>query len=206
MAHEPSPRPPRPLLRTGRPAPVGGMSGRREVYAGRIVKLGLEEATLPSGRTLTLEIIRHPGAAAIVPLHEDGTVTLIWQHRHAAGGMIWEVPAGVLEADEAPATCAARELAEEAQLQADALLPLGAIHTTPGFTDERIHLFLATGLRPSAGAPEADEYIRVHRMPLTEALGLIRSGALTDAKTICALHLAAAHLAAAQLEPTPRPG
>ena len=162
---------------------------RRLVYDGRIVKLGIEQAQLPSGRTVSLEIIRHPGAATVVPLHDDGTVTLVHQYRHAGGGMHHEVPAGLLEPGEAPAACAARELAEEVQL-AGTLTPLGCIHTTPGFTDERIHIFRATGLRPAAGAPEDDEYIQVVRIPVSEALAMVRDGRITDAKTICALHLA----------------
>ena len=162
---------------------------RTSIYRGRVVDFGLEEATLPDGRRLTLEIIRHPGASAVVPLHADGTVTLLSQYRHAGGGMMIEVPAGVLEPGEAPAACAARELSEEAQL-AGTLALLASIHTTPGFTDERIHLFLATDLRPTEGRPEADEYLRPIRLPLTEALGWIDDGRITDAKTICALLLA----------------
>jgi len=168
-------------------------ASRRTIYSGRIVDLGLETTTLPNGRTLDLEIIRHPGAAAVVPVHEDGTVTLVYQHRHAAGGMIHEVPAGVLEGDEPPSACAARELAEEVQLQGT-LTELGSIHTTPGFTNEKIWLFLATGLSPAAASPEADEYIEVIRLPLSNALEMTTNGGITDAKTICALHLAAARL------------
>lgn len=164
---------------------------RRSVFVGRIVDLGLEQVTLPNGRAVELEIIRHPGAAAVVPLHPDGTVTLVHQYRHAGGGMHYEVPAGVLEDDEPPAACAARELAEEVQLAAGRLEPLTTIHTTPGFTDERIHVFLARDLRPADAQPEADEYIEVVRMPLVLALEMTTDGRITDAKTICALHLAA---------------
>ncbi len=167
------------------------MTDRRIIYDGRIVKLGLEQARLPDGRTVELEVIRHPGAAAVVPLHQDGSVTLVHQYRHAGGGMHHEVPAGVLEPGEAPEACAHRELDEEVQLRAGQLRPLTAIHTTPGFTDERIHLFLATDLSPSGGQPDADEYIRVVRMPLAQALAMTADGRITDAKTICALHLAA---------------
>lgn len=163
---------------------------RQPVFRGRIVDLGLEETVLPDGRRLTLEIIRHPGASAVVPLHADGSVTLLRQHRHAGGGMMIEVPAGVLEPGEAPATCAARELSEEAQLSGT-LTPLASIFTTPGFTDERIHLFLATDLVQTEGRPEADEYLIPIRLPLDEALGWIDDGRITDAKTICALLLTA---------------
>jgi ADP-ribose pyrophosphatase len=167
---------------------------RRVQYAGHIVNLGLETATLPNGRTVELEIIRHPGASAIVPVHADGTVTLVHQHRHAAGGMIYEIPAGVLDPGELPMACAARELAEEVQLQGR-LTPIGCIHTTPGFTDERIWLFLAQDLGPADAAPEDDEYIEVVRIPMRRALAMTADGRITDAKTICALHLAAAALA-----------
>ena len=166
---------------------------RRPIYAGRIVNLGIEEVVLPNGLTVNLEIIRHPGACAVVPLHADGTVTLIHQHRHAAGGLIHEIPAGVLEAGEAPETCAARELAEEVQL-AGTLTRLTTIHTTPGFTDERIHLFLATDLAVAEGQPEADEVLRAVRIPLSEALAWVDSGQITDGKTIAALLMTARRL------------
>lgn len=170
------------------------MHDRREIYNGRIVKLGIEQAVLPDGRQVQLEVIRHPGAAAVLPLHDDGTVTLVHQYRHAGGGMHYEVPAGVLEPGEAPEDCARRELAEEVKLSPGQLRHLAAIHTTPGFTDERIHLYLATSLRPSEGSLDADEYIEVVRIPLHQALAMTADGRLTDAKTICALHLAAAWL------------
>lgn len=135
-------------------------------------------------------MIRHPGAAAVVPLHEDGSVTLVHQYRHAAGGMIYEVPAGKLDGGEDPLTCATRELAEEVQLRARTLRLLTVIHTTPGFTDERIHLYVGTGLEPAEGAPEWDEHLRVVRVPGEEALAMVRDGRITDAKTLCALLLA----------------
>lgn len=168
-------------------------TSRTPIFKGRIVDLGLETTTLPNGRTVELEVIRHPGAAAVVPLHDDGTVTLVHQWRHAGGGMHYEVPAGVLENNEAPEQCAVRELAEEVQLKAGELVFLTTIHTTPGFTDERIHLFIARHPTPAAGAPEADEYIEVVRLPLDEALRMTTDGRITDGKTICALHLAAMH-------------
>ena len=163
---------------------------RRTIYKGRIVDLGIEPVTLPNGVALDLEIIRHPGAAAVVPVHADGTVTLVRQYRHAGGGMHIEIPAGVLEAGEEPQTCAARELGEEVQLAAGRLTPLSVIHTTPGFTDERIHLFLGQDLTPSDARPEDDEYLEPIRIPLSEALDRVRAGEITDGKTICGLMLA----------------
>jgi ADP-ribose pyrophosphatase len=139
---------------------------------------------------IELEILRHPGAAAVVPLHADGSVTLIRQYRHAAGGMIWEIPAGKLEPGEPPAECAARELEEEAGVGCAQLRLLTTIFTTPGFTDEVIHLYLATGLSEVPARPEADEVIERHRLPAAQVLSMIRSGEITDGKSICALMLA----------------
>ncbi len=164
---------------------------RETVFRGRVVNLGLEDVTLPDGRQIRLEIVRHPGACAVLPLHEDGTVTLIHQYRHAAGGLIWEVPAGVLEPDESPELCAARELAEEVRLQATTMRHLSTIHTTPGFTDEQIHLFVATGLSEAEGELDPDEYLRAERLPMEEAMAMAIDGRITDAKTLCLLLLAA---------------
>ena len=164
---------------------------RQLLYAGRIVNLGLETGRLPDGREVQLEIIRHQGAAGVVPVHEDGTVTLIRQHRHAAGGLIIEIPAGVLEPGEAPVVSAARELAEEVRLQATEWLDLGTILSTPGFTDERIHLFLARGLSLADGELDGDEWIEPLRLPLTEAVEMATDGRIQDAKSICALLRAA---------------
>jgi len=181
--------------------PSGGAAGKsfrvsRQIYKGRIVDLRIERVTLPNGHAVDLELMHHPGASAVAAVDEARQVVLIRQYRHAAGGYIWELPAGVLASpDEAPADCAARELREETGLVAGELRQLGTIFTTPGFCDERIHLFLAERLTAEAHAHEADEVIaEIARMPLTEALGRIRSGDIVDGKTIAGLHLAAAAL------------
>lgn len=163
---------------------------RLTVYKGRVVDLGIETAQLPNGNEVELEVIRHPGAAAVVPVWEDGSVTLVYQFRHAGGGMHYEVPAGILEENEIPDFAARRELKEEVGLTAGKLKRLGFIHTTPGFTDELIHLFLATELTDGETAHEPDEFIQVTRMPLEQALQMVVDGDITDAKTICALMLA----------------
>jgi ADP-ribose pyrophosphatase len=162
-------------------------------YEGRSISVWIEQAELPNGRTVPLDIVRHPGASAVVPFESDDDVLLIRQHRHAAGGTIWEVPAGKLDG-EAPAVCAARELEEEAGRRAGRLVPLGAIWTTPGFTDERIHLFAAFDLAPVPHRREADEVIEVVRMSLEDALDLVFRGELSDAKSALALIHAARHL------------
>lgn len=162
----------------------------RVLHRGRVGSFGIEPVTLPNGMAIELEVLRHPGAAAVVPLHSDGSVTLIRQYRHAAGGMIWEIPAGKLEPGELPAVCAGRELEEEAGVSCARLEHLTTIFTTPGFTDEVIHLYLATGLTEVPARPEADEVIERHRLAGAEVLAMIRRGEITDGKSICALFLA----------------
>jgi ADP-ribose pyrophosphatase len=167
----------------------------REIYRGRIVNLRVERVTLPNGTAVDLELMHHPGAAAVAAVDAQHRVVLIRQYRHAAGGFVWELPAGVLDPGEAPAACAARELVEEAGLTAEDLLPLSAIFTTPGFCDERIHLFLARGLAEVPTAHEADEVIaEIARVPLAEALAMTRDGTIVDGKTVAGLYLAAGAL------------
>ena len=118
----------------------------RRIFKGRVVTLDIDTVTLPNGATIELEMIHHPGAAAVVPMKEDGTVILIRQYRHAAGGYIYEIPAGKLHPGEDPKLCAARELQEEIGYRADSLELLTSILTTPGFTDEVIHIYKGTVL------------------------------------------------------------
>jgi ADP-ribose pyrophosphatase len=166
----------------------------RQLYKGRIVDLRLEDVELPSGRTVTLEVVHHPGAAAVVAVDGRGEVALIHQFRFAAGGFIWEVPAGTLAPGEAPQACARRELREETGLDAAQWMGLGSILTTPGFCDERIHLFLARDLSDAPQALDHDEVLTVSRVPFRRALEMVRSGDIEDAKSIAALHRAAAAL------------
>jgi ADP-ribose pyrophosphatase len=172
------------------------MSTFKQIYKGRVITFGLEQVTLPNGVTTTLEIVRHPGAAAVVALANDATVVLVRQFRHAAGGFIWEIPAGVLDPGEDPAACAARELGEEAGLGARELVALGSILPSPGFCNERIHLFLARDLYSVRQSLEYDEVLTVEHKPFGEALEMVATGAIQDAKSIAGLHRAAAHLKA----------
>ena len=165
---------------------------REELHAGRVGTYGVETVTLPNGQTVALQVLRPPGAAAVLPIHDDGTITLLRQHRHCAGGELWEIPAGKLDPGEGPMDCASRELAEEAGLAGE-LRPLTAIFTAPAFTDERIHLYVATALRPVPAAPEADEVLTPVRMPYGDALAMVERGEIVDAKTVCALLLGRAH-------------
>jgi ADP-ribose diphosphatase len=159
----------------------------RHIYKGKIVTLNVDTITLPNGVTVDLEVVRHPGASAVVPLKEDGTVVLIRQFRHAAGGFIYEIPAGKLSPGEEPLACAARELEEEIGYRAGSFNLLSSIFTAPGFTDEVIHIYKATGLTKGRQQLDRDEVLEVVEMPLDEAIGMIRTGAIGDAKTIVGL-------------------
>ena len=156
----------------------------RNIYRGRIVDLNLETVTLPNGATVELEIIHHPGASAVVPMKDATTVVLIRQYRHAVGGYIYEIPAGKLHPGEDPKVCAARELEEEIGYRAAVFEHLLSFYTTPGFTDETIHVFAAFDLEPGAHQREQDEFLEVVPLPLSRVLGMIRDGEIKDGKTI----------------------
>src|SRR5262245_55234764 len=158
------------------------------------LRVATERVKLPNGHAVELDIVHHPGAAAVVPFVSDDEVLLIRQYRHAAGGTILEVPAGKLDPGEAPAACAARELEEEAGQRAGRLVELGWIWTTPGCTDERHHLVAAFGARPGAHRPDHDEVIEPVRTTLARALELVFRGEIRDAKSALALLHAAYRL------------
>ena len=160
------------------------------IHQGRILQLAIDNVTLPNGKTVELEILHHPGGAAIVALDAHQRVCLLRQYRHAAGGWLWELPAGKLEAGEDPQTTAVRELAEEAGLRGGHWDMLGKIIATPGFCDEIIHLYLARDLTAVTARPEDDELFEVHWIPFDQALQQVHDGILTDAKTMLGLTLA----------------
>jgi len=159
----------------------------RSIHRGKIVDLEIQKVRLPNEHVVEMEILHHPGAAAIVPLDNNGRVLLVRQYRHATGGYLLEVPAGKLYKGEPPESCALREGEEETGRKAKDLVPLGWIWTTPGFTDEKIWLFLATGLSETQQSLEKDEVISIEHVPLGEAIGMAESGEITDAKSVCAL-------------------
>ena len=163
------------------------MSPPDEIKRGFHLRVNSEIAELPDGRRVSLDVVRHPGAAAVVPFLGPEEVMLIRQYRHAAGGAILEVPAGKLDDGEAPERCALRELEEEAGRRAGRLEKLGWIYTTPGFTDEVIHLFAAFELTEVPVRPEDDELIELVPMPLAEALERVWAGEIPDAKSALAL-------------------
>jgi len=162
---------------------------KKNIYTGRVVNLNLETVKLPNGATVELEIIHHPGAAAIVPMKDEETVLLIRQYRHAAGGYILEIPAGTLRPGEDPGVCAARELEEEIGFRPSALEPVVTFFTTPGFTNEVIHIYKATGLTPGKQNLDHDEVLEVVELPLREAIGRIEDGTIRDGKTIVGLQV-----------------
>lgn len=165
-------------------------SNRRPVLKLGVVDLGIETASLPTGVTVELAVIRHPGAAAIVAVDRDGTIAMLSQWRHAIGSWLREIPAGCRNAGEDYLECARRELGEEAGLAATRWDHLGGIVTIPSFCDERIELYLARDLSAGAGDLDHDEVIKVARIPFVEALEMIDRGEIVDAKTIVALYRA----------------
>lgn len=163
------------------------MSKSKHVFTGKVLTLNIDTVTLPNGFTVDLEIVRHPGAAAVVPLKDNGTVVLIKQFRHAAGGFIYEIPAGKLHPGEDPMHCAARELEEEIGYVAGRLELLTSILTAPGFTDEVIHIYKATGMTAGRQQLDRDEVLEVLEISLEEAIKMIKAGTIRDAKTIVGL-------------------
>ena len=173
------------------PARPGQLASRR-VHTGRVISLDIDTVRFPDGSTGEMELFRHSGASAVLPVLSaadagDPQVLLIRQYRYATGGSIWEVPAGRLDGDEEPAACARRELLEETGATAERFDQLTTIYPTPGFCDERIHLFAAHGLQVDErrAQREADEFVEVSTMALSRVLGMIRDGEISDAKTIC---------------------
>lgn len=162
----------------------------QKIYDGKVLDVHLEKAIMPDGKEVDLEIIRHPGGAAAVPLFDNGDILLIRQFRHAARGVIWEIPAGRIDDGEDPRQCAERELQEEAGVAAGSIEKLGDFFSTPGFCTEVIHLYLAKELKPCKQNLEEDEYLEVHRLPFKDAIAKVYNGEIRDSKTMIALMLA----------------
>ncbi len=172
----------------------------RLIHHGKVIRVEEDQVRFPNGTTGALDIVRHSGASAVVPFLSDPagvdpTILLIRQYRHAAGGWLLEIPAGRLDVGETPDTCAHRELLEETGCTCERLVPLTTILTTPGFSDEQIHLFAAVGLTSGAVRHEPDEFIEPQAMRLADALEKVKTGEIRDAKTALALLFAAGFLA-----------
>ncbi len=174
---------------------VGRVTSRR-AYSGKVISLDIDTVRFPDGSLGELEMIRHPGASAVVPFlsdpdAEDPQVLLIRQYRYAADGYLYEIPAGRLSPGERPVDCAARELKEETGCSAQHVEHLFTMYTTPGFTDEKIHVFMATGLEAGETNYEADEFLELQPMLLSRALQMVKAGEIKDGKTALGLLFAA---------------
>ena len=173
-----------------------GTVDSRRIYTGRVLNLDIDTVRFPNGSVGELEMIRHSGASAVVPFlsdpaGDDPQLLLIRQYRYAANDYLYELPAGRLDPGEAPVDCASRELREETGCSAGSVEYMYTMYTTPGFTDEKIHLFLASDLTDGETSHEADEFLEVERMALSRALELIRDGVIRDAKTALGILYAA---------------
>jgi len=176
--------------------PDPGRVSTVRAYTGRVISLDVDTVRFPDGSTGELEMVRHPGASAVVPFlsdpaGDDPQLLLIRQYRYAAEGYLYEIPAGRLDDGESPERCARRELQEETGCTAAHVEHLFTMFTTPGFTDEKIHLFLATGLTRGAARHEFDEFLTLETVPLSRALAMVERGEIQDAKTALGLLYAA---------------
>ncbi|RLB38602.1 MAG: ADP-ribose pyrophosphatase [Deltaproteobacteria bacterium] len=164
------------------------------IHKARVFDLVHEKVVLPNGTEMEIDIIRHPGASAIVPMKDSETLLLLKQYRHAIGESLWEVPAGTLNKGETPLDCAKRELEEETGFTADSWHKLGVITPLPAYSDERIHIYLAKDLRASRQALDPDEIIEVREVPFNKAIKMIGTGQIKDGKSISSLFLAGLYL------------
>jgi ADP-ribose pyrophosphatase len=159
---------------------------RNRIYEGKIINLRKDTAELCDGKLVLREVVEHPGGVVILPVDEQANVYLVRQFRYPFSKELLEAPAGKLEHGEAPRDCAIRELKEETGLSADRITPLGALYTSPGFCEEVLYLYLATGLREGALCPDGGEFLSVEKQPLNALVELIMAGTVRDAKTIAA--------------------
>jgi len=164
--------------------------GSKPIYQGRVVNLRVDTVELPNGRTSTREVIEHKGAVAIVPMLDRETVILVKQFRQAVGRVLLEIPAGSLEIGEEPGDCARRELAEEIGYHSQKLTELFSSYLSPGYSSEKLHTYLAEELRRDVQKTDSDEFIEVVTIHLRDAVNMITSGEIVDAKSICGLLLA----------------
>jgi len=165
------------------------VNDRVTLHQGRVFNLVRENVTLANGVSVDLDIVRHPGASAVLAQPISDTVILVKQYRHALEDFIWEIPAGTLDENELPLECAKRELIEETGFSASVWQKLGEITPVPGYSDERIHIFMATDLKPAQQDLDKDEVLEAHEVALDEAMEMISKGAIQDGKTISGLFM-----------------
>ena len=164
------------------------------IYSGRVLQLNVERVRLPNGRSAELEIAHHPGGAAVVAIDTRQRVCLLYQYRHAAGGWLWELPAGKIDNREPPLNTAQRELAEEAGMTAETWQSLGDYVSSPGVFTEVVHLYLATDLTATAHHPEEHEVFRIEWLPFDDALRMAGRGDIRDGKTVVGLFRASSSI------------
>jgi 8-oxo-dGTP pyrophosphatase MutT (NUDIX family) len=166
----------------------------KHVFTGRVIEVNIERVPLPNGTVAELEIVHHPGGAAVVALDDRNRICLLRQFRHAAGVGVWELPACKIDNREPPFDTARRELEEEAGMAAASWRPLGDYVSSPGVFTEVVHLFLATQLTALPPRPEEHEVFEVHWLPFTDVLQMARSGELRDGKSLVGVYRAAEHV------------
>jgi ADP-ribose pyrophosphatase len=164
------------------------------VHKGKVFNLRLDQVRMPDGKQARFDIIDHPPAVTLVPVDSDNTILFIRQYRHAVGGEILELPAGVVEANEPPELCAQREIREETGMSAGQILNIGEFYEVPGYSTEYMYVYLARDLKPDPLPGDEDEYISVERILVEDAFRMAYNGEILDAKTLAALLLAAPHL------------
>lgn len=179
---------------------AGTIVQSERIHQGKVFSLMKETVILENGIKADMEIIRHPGASAIVPFLDEKTIILIRQYRHAVGRSILEIPAGTLNKNETPIMCARRELTEETGYSSDVWHKLGEIIPVPGYSNEHIHLYAATNLTTSTQSLDTDEVIKIHPFKMKDALAMINAGEIQDGKTICGLLLTVNWLSAKSLK------
>lgn len=167
---------------------------RETIFEGKVVRLFLDRVRLPNGREAEREVVRHWGAVGMVALDDEGKVFLVRQYRHPVGEELMEIPAGKLDPGEEPLDCARRELMEEIGYSAGEWTKLTSFYTSPGFSDEMLHLFMARDLTEGVADPEEDEFLEIMSLPLAEALAMVERGEIRDSKTIVGLALCSLHL------------
>lgn len=159
------------------------------IFSGRIISLQVDEVQLPNGKTAKRELVKHPGAVAIIALTDDNKIVMVEQYRKALEQTIIEIPAGKLEKDEDPVLCAKRELEEETSYECKSLQLLNSFYTSPGFANEIVHVYVAKGLskKENAAGLDEDEFVNLMELTLDEALQAIRENRICDAKTVFAV-------------------
>jgi ADP-ribose pyrophosphatase len=168
----------------------------KTIYRGKVFDLRQDTIRLPNGNRARLDIVDHPPAVTILPVDSEGNIWFIRQYRHSAGGVVLELPAGVMEANEDPSVSAQREIREEIGMAADEIRKLGEFWLAPGYSSEYMYLFLAQGLHPAPLEADVDEFIIVEKIPMAQAFSLAENGGISDAKSLAALLIARPHLRA----------